>query len=385
VKFESSFGVEIRFTSILIESSSSPLCYSLFLDKCFYLFALIFRRQDMGHRAARRVAFTLIELLVVIAIIAILIGLLLPAVQKVREAAARMKCQNNLKQMGLAMHNYAGVNQNSFPPARAWNPGTPRVDDKFRAWSVLVLAHIEQDNVGKQWNMNLRWTDTTGTPSNLAIGQANSIKVFECPSTPEGRRPITAFTQSWSPGPGSSPVPSANYGSADYFALRQVRARFYTGAGLALPPQIVGLSSAQQESFLTGALQQLVNTPIVALTDGTSNTILFAERAGVPNIFVNGRDTGGTLTDQSGWSSPDGVVGSIDGSSTAGVTNGGSVASGAGPCVMNCTNDSEPYSFHTGGINVAMADGSVRFLRSSIAPATFAAMVTAQFGEVVNE
>jgi prepilin-type N-terminal cleavage/methylation domain-containing protein/prepilin-type processing-associated H-X9-DG protein len=331
-----------------------------------------------------RRGFTLIELLVVIAIIAVLIGLLLPAVQKVREAAARMSCQNNLKQLGLSIHNYAGVNRDSFPASRAWNPGTTLVDDKFRAWSVLALAYIEQDNIGKQWNMNLRWTDATGTPSNLSIGQ-NNIKVFSCPSAISGRRPNAAFSQAWNPGPGTSAVPAGNFGNADYISIRQVRARFYTGAGLALPASIVGLTAAQQESQLTGAFQQLVDTPIVAVTDGTSNTIMFVETAGRPNNFILGRDTGNNLTDQLGWASPDGVVGSIDGSNpTTGAINGSGVASGAGSCVMNCNNDSEPYSFHSGGVNVTMADGSVRFLRSSIAPATFAALCTARFGEVVT-
>jgi prepilin-type N-terminal cleavage/methylation domain-containing protein/prepilin-type processing-associated H-X9-DG protein len=331
-----------------------------------------------------RQGFTLIELLVVIAIIAILIGLLLPAVQKVREAAARMSCQNNMKQLGLSMHNFAGTNQEAFPASRAWNPGLPQVDDKFRAWSVLALAYLEQDNVGKQWNMNLRWTDNTGTPSNLSIG-FNNMKVFGCPSAPSTRRPNAAFTQSWSPGPGSSPVPAGNFGIADYISIRQVRARFFTGAGLTLPASLVGLTAAQQETQLTGAFQQLINTPIVSITDGTSNTIMFIEAAGRPNNFILGRDTGTNLTDQLGWASPDGVVGSIDGSNpTTGAVNGSGVALGAGNCIMNCNNDSEPYSFHSGGVNVTMADGSVRFLRSSMAPATFAGLCTARFGEVVT-
>ncbi|MFO0876288.1 MAG: DUF1559 domain-containing protein [Gemmataceae bacterium] len=331
----------------------------------------------------RRSAFTLIELLVVIAIIAVLIGLLLPAVQKVREAAARMQCSNNLKQLGLAMHNYAGVNNNAFPSSRAWNPGLPRVDDKFRAWSVLALAHIEQDNIGKLWNLNNRWTDTTGSPSNLDIG-LNTIKVFICPSAPTGRRPNTAFTQSWSPGPGSSTVPAGNFGPSDYITIRQVRARFYVGTGIGLPASLASLSSSAQEFQLTGALQQLEDTPIVNIMDGTSNTLLFVECAGRPNNYVLGRDTNTNLTDQLGWASPDGVVGSIDGSNpTTGVVNGSGIGAGAGACVMNCNNDSEPYSFHSGGVNVAMCDGSVRFLAQSISPATFAALCTARYGEVV--
>src|SRR5438034_811174 len=103
----------------------------------------------MRHHARRR-AFTLIELLVVIAIIAILIGLLLPAVQKVREAAARAKCQNNLKQLGLAFHSYAGVNNDKFPMSYLFVT-SPAAN--AHAWGVYLLPHIEQDNLFKMYNL----------------------------------------------------------------------------------------------------------------------------------------------------------------------------------------------------------------------------------------
>src|SRR5262245_46124179 len=102
----------------------------------------------MTHSKSRsRPGFTLIELLVVIAIIAVLIGLLLPAVQKVREAAARLDCANNLKQLGLAYHNYAGSNKDSFAPSKITDP------TKTVGWGLFLLPYIEQDNLYRQYNL----------------------------------------------------------------------------------------------------------------------------------------------------------------------------------------------------------------------------------------
>jgi prepilin-type N-terminal cleavage/methylation domain-containing protein/prepilin-type processing-associated H-X9-DG protein len=299
-------------------------------------------------RLTPRAAFTLIELLVVIAIIAILIGLLLPAVQKVREAAARMSCQNNLKQFGLALHNYANTNGDKFPATRV----TVGSDAKFRAWTPIALPFIEQDNVAKLWDMNVKWN----VAPNLVTSQTN-FKLFRCPSAPETRRIPSPLT--------------VGYGPGDYATMNAVRRRFYNANNIPNFP-VPGAAAGDEAE---GAMQKVRDTSLLAITDGLSNTILLAEDAGRPNLYQKGRDIGTNTADGWGWADPDGVGISLDGVQANLVTTGGT-------CFINCTNDSEVYAFHSGGTNVLMADGSVRFIRESVPAATFAYLVTARGGEV---
>lgn len=336
------------------------------------------------HTAATRRAFTLVELLVVIAIIGVLVSLLLPAVQKIREAASRMSCENNLKQIGLAIHGYHD-SFNALPPSHNATDG----------WPAITLPWMEQSNLYNEYTQGIGYDQ--GANVNV-IGQ--NVKSFMCPSAPA---PISRFQILQSPsGYGTTQTLPAVMGVIDYGAVNQVFDGFYIASGLPVP-------SGYPEACL-GALQPNTPTPLTQITDGTSNTIMIAEDAGEPTNYINGlanyttRPPGkniyktegvGTPTPDWGWADS-GFAYSING--CAGGTgyiiqhdgpNAGLVSNGAGGFVppggvvwINGNNNGELYSFHPQGCNVVFCDGSVHFLHQNMDAAAFAALITARGGEV---
>ena len=287
----------------------------------------------------RRTAFTLIELLVVIAIIAILIGLLLPAVQKVREAAARLKCQNNLKQIGLACHNYADVNK-GFPPSRIFSPYQ-------HGWGVFLLPYVEQNNLFRLYNMNDHFFGAT----NAAVIET-PLAIYECPSTPNGRRMITINNRAGSIG-----------AAGDYFSLMQL-----------YDPVVFPAQPLQQ-----GVMHDDKPRAITAITDGTSNTLIISEQAGRNDHYIRGvrQPTDANLAGRNyrgPWASHNLVT--FSGYSADGLTRY------AGPCSLNCNSNQSLVSFHPGGVNGVFADGSVRFLKDSTDLMIVYAAITFVGGEV---
>ena len=356
-----------------------------------------------AHRSRR--GFTLIELLVVIAIIAVLIGLLLPAVQKVREAAARMQCQNNLKQLGLAFHNFEG-NRGRFPAfgfdfltnPRAANPYGAQVQGHTAL--VMIAENIEQDNLVRLANRQISVLDPLNLPA-PAPGANNPaatlpIKTFICPSTPNGQG-LANYDAVMSSYPGF-PATGHRYSRTDYWPLRGIMPNTLTvcAAGSQTPAANVGDS---------GALSPKGRGPddgptIVSITDGTSNTMLLTEIAARGlQVYVRGRAmmdvpstaaaaatlplnplvspdlyARGSWCDQNG--TPQAIGYSVSGTNQA-VPYGGC-------SFVNVTNHASPYSFHTGGANTLRCDGSVMFMTDSIAAPVFMAFVTKAGGETLS-
>jgi prepilin-type N-terminal cleavage/methylation domain-containing protein/prepilin-type processing-associated H-X9-DG protein len=302
------------------------------------------RVAAMPHRRA----FTLIELLVVIAIIAILIGLLLPAVQKVREAAARMSCQNNLKQLSLACHNYESA-QGGYPPVylSGDQPG----------WVTAVLPYVEQGNLSKLWPDGLNPAGTNWKTPALALVVSTVLKIQTCPTSPVGGKVL---------GPADGFAFTA--ATADYAATASFTSTLYT--------QLYPGRTADT----TAPMQVGVNGKITAVTDGTSNTLLLAEMSGRPYWYLPNKQRSASTTNNPRTYG----FGFWAHNNAHNISTFLADGSAAGTdCAINCSNQFGVYSFHPGGANVAFADGSVRMLTTATTPTALAALVTRAGGEVV--
>jgi prepilin-type processing-associated H-X9-DG protein len=296
-------------------------------------------------------------LLVVIAIIGVLIALLLPAVQAARETARRVQCTNNLKQIGLAMHNYADA-YGGLPPQRIWNAsGGPWYVGSVHGWAVSTLSYLEQGTLYNAYNMDQAFFEPV---NQTAV--STPLNAFLCPSAP-GNRMVEALPIP----PSYTPDPKLKGAVGDYWALYG----YYDPVRL------------PQQPYHDGALERLRHQPFAAITDGTSNTLLLVEKGGRPAWWMRGRKQDGVPADQISSFNWVGPWASYNAFWARGYSQDGSVSFGT--CAINCNNDLGVYSLHPGGANALLCDGSVRSLREGMDLFVFYALVSRSEGEVVGE
>lgn len=316
------------------------------------------------HASDRRRGFTIIELLVVIAIIGLLIALLLPAVQQAREAARRTQCKNNLKQLGLASHNYHDIH-NTFPPG-AIGPmpafSFPQYAGlKHHALGTYLLPFLDQQALASQYRSDASWFE----PPNQPVVN-RQLPVWQCPSA-QGDRLMDGAIPTRTPPPTDSFTGTAACG--DYAGMSFLDAGLVPRGVITAPSGPLDKRGNYAGVFTTNDITRLAD-----IVDGPSNTILIGECAGRPQFWQGHKQVPDVLLRGGPWAARNTLW--CRGASTDG-TN-------LGTCAVNCTNDHEVYSFHPGGANVALADGSVRFVGASIDIRVFAALVTRAGSEIVS-
>ena len=300
----------------------------------------------------RRLAFTLVELLVVISIIGILVGLLLPAINSAREAARRMSCQSNQRQIGLAVLNFESSHK--VFPASGWTqagPGNPY--GTYMSWRTVILPQIEQTNVRTLYDIQQHWWQG----SNLAVASI-PISIFLCPSAPTQPPVLSAVAK--------SPRPA--------LALNLPLARTDYEAILGVQPNSIDPTFYDASNRFSVMHRNSMNR-FGAILDGSSNTIMVVEAAGRPTVYRRGIAQAALRNDQGlGWIDSEGAF-SLDGASRDGAREGCRAANGCS-AAMNAKNDNEPYSFHSAGSHALFADGHIAFLNESISLSVMAALCT---------
>jgi prepilin-type N-terminal cleavage/methylation domain-containing protein/prepilin-type processing-associated H-X9-DG protein len=329
--------------------------------------------MNMSYSRLRnpRKAFTLVELMVVIVIIAMLAGMMLPAVQAAREAGRRSSCANNLKQIGLAMQNYENAYK-GLPPRRcgpAWTPAMPNAG--YCGWGAIILPYLELKNVQRLYQYDYNFYD----PQN-AEAIAKSVAVYQCPATqPSRSMTVCDSTQS---------ITSTGI-AGDYFGANSVVAWWFSDSAT---------NTAYSKNTETAMADNRVKA-LSEITDGLSCTLLITEQAGRPDWYIKGAKQLTTTT----TGSPNTATTTINGNTYTqsnpawwgcwasyqvfsvwtytddGVTQNGNNT-------INVNNSQGIYSFHRGGANAVFCDGSVHFLTEGLTPQVLGAIITARSGGV---